>query len=186
MNNSRLRLEFKGSYLQQEVEAAFTPNNVVNLFIVYEFDTWSKDLNAQFTLKDCLFRNVKTTKNADPEKYSYSGYGIGFNSRSPFSNPNFDWGKNVIIFGVDMSSFVHIDNKNKDILTLVKEPKPTQGLDNTTITAEAEYSINFSRSQRKFCLSLYHNGSNSSLFVNATKIYQFKAKNSEIKKIHYV
>ena len=68
MNNSRLRLELKGSCLQQEVEAAFTPNNVVNLFIVYGFDTWSKDLNGQFTLKYCLFKNVKTTKNADPDK----------------------------------------------------------------------------------------------------------------------
>ena len=48
------------------------------------------------------------------------------------------------------------------------------------MTAEAEYSINFSRSQRKFCLNLHYNGSNSFLFVNATKIYRFKAKNSDI------
>ena len=49
------------------------------------------------------------------------------------------------------------------------------------MTAEAQYSFNFSRSNRKFCLSLHYNGSNSFLFVNATKIYQFKAKDSEIK-----
>ena len=47
-----------------------------------------------------------------------------------------------------MSSSVHIDNKNKDTLVLCK--RPTQGLDDTTLTAEAEYSINFSRSQGKF------------------------------------
>ena len=29
---------------------------------------------------------------------------------------------------------------------------------------------------------MYYNGSNSFLFVNATKIYQFKAKDSETKK----
>ena len=85
-----------------------------------------------------------------------------------------------ILFGVKMLSLeqmsVHIDDKKKDILVLGKGP--TQGLDDTTITAEAEYSINFSRSQRKFCLSPHYNGSNSFLFVNATKIYQFKAKNS--------
>ena len=40
-----------------------------------------------------------------------------------------------------MSSSVHIDNKKKDILILGKGP--TQGLDDTTITAEAQYSINF-------------------------------------------
>ena len=59
---------------------------------------------------------------------------------------------------------------------------PTQGLVDTTLRAEAQCSINFSRSNRKFCLSLQYNVSNSSLFVNATKIYQFKAKHSEIKK----
>ena len=48
--------------------------------------------------------------------------------------------------------------------------------------AEAPYSINFSRSNRKFCLSLHYTGSNSFLFLNATKIYQFKANDSEIKK----
>ena len=117
--------------------------------------------------------------NADPNKHSYSGYGIGFDSRSLFSIPNFDWGKNVIIFGVHMSSSTHANNKNKDILILGKRQK--QGLVNTTLTAEAEYSINFSRSKRKFCLSLRYNGSHSFLFVNGTKIHQFKAKDSEIK-----
>ena len=34
--------------------------------------------------------SVKLTKNADPDKYSYSGYGIGFNSCSLFAIPNFD------------------------------------------------------------------------------------------------
>ena len=76
---------------------------------------------------------------------------------------------------------MHIDNNKKDILILGKGP--TQGLDDTTLTAGAQDSINFLRSNRKFCLSLYYNGSNSFLFVNATKIYRFKAKESEIKKI---
>ena len=63
----------------------------------------------------------------------------------------------------------------------------TQGLDDTALTEEAQYSINFSRSNTKFCLSLHYNGSNSFLFVNATKIYKFKTKDSEIKKsIPYV
>ena len=50
-----------------------------------------------------------------------------------------------------MSSSVHIDSKKKDILILVKGP--TQALDDTTLTAKAQYSINISRSNRKFCLS---------------------------------
>ena len=76
-----------------------------------------------------------------------------------------------------MSSSVHIDNKKKDIIVL--GIGSTQRLDNNTLTAEAQHSINFSRTNRKFCLSLCYNGSNSFVFVNATKIYQFIAKNSE-------
>ena len=79
-----------------------------------------------------------------------------------------------------MSSSVHANNKNKDILILGKIQ--TKGLGNTSLTAEAEYFINFSRTGIKFCLGLHYNGSNSFLFVNATKIHQFKAKDSEIKR----
>ena len=79
-----------------------------------------------------------------------------------------------------MSSSVLIDNKKKDILILGS--CPTQGLDDATLTAEAQYSINFSRSNRKFCLSLHCHESNSFLFVNVTKIYQSKSKDSEIRK----
>ena len=78
-----------------------------------------------------------------------------------------------------MSSSVHFDNKGKDILILGEGP--TQGLDDTTLTAEAKYPINFTESGKRFVLSLHYNGSNSFLFVNATKVYQFKAKISEIK-----
>ena len=88
-------------------------------------------------------------------------------------------GKNVNTFGADMSSSVYIDNKNKDILILGEGS--TQGLDDTTLTAEAKYLTNFSRSNKKFCLKLHFNWRNSFLFVNTTKIYQFKAKDSEIK-----
>ena len=66
-------------------------------------------------------------------------------------------GKNVIIFGVDMSLSAHIDNKGKDILIL----GTTQKLNDTKLAAGAQYSINFSKSNRKFYLSLHYNGSNS-------------------------
>ena len=52
----------------------------------------------------------------------------------------------------------------------------TQGLDDTTITAEAEYPINFTESGKRFVLRLHFNENNSFLFVNAVNIYQFKAK----------
>ena len=66
-----------------------------------------------------------------------------------------------------MSSSLHIDDKKK--YTLILGKGPTQRPDDTTLTAEAQYSINFSRSNKKCCLSLNYNGSNSFLFVNAPK-----------------
>ena len=42
------------------------------------------------------------------------------------------------------------------------------------------YSINFTVTKKKFCLSLHYNGANSYLFVNGAEIYKFKAKDSEI------
>ena len=73
-----------------------------------------------------------------------------------------------------MSSSVHTDNKNKDILIICNGP--TQGLDDTTLAAEAEYSINFSRSNRKFCLSLHYNGSNSFYLLMLQKYINLKQK----------
>ena len=117
------------------------------------------------------------TKNTDIEKYKYSGYGIGFDRKGSFSFPGGEFGQNVLIFGADMSSSPHIDNKGKDISVLGKGP--TQGLE-STLTAEKMYSINFTVTKKKFCLSLHYNGANSYLFVNGTEIIKFKAKDSEI------
>ena len=55
------------------------------------------------------------TKNAAFDKYKYSGYGLGFDRHGFFSHPSAGTGKNVIIFGVDMSSSTKIDNRKKDI-----------------------------------------------------------------------
>ena len=110
------------------------------------------------------------------KKCKYSGFGIGFDIRSSFSFPSGGFGQNVLIFGADMSSSIHIDNKKK---TLVLGRAPTQGLE-STLTAEKMYSINFIVTKKKFCLSLHYNGANSYLFVNGTEIIKFKAKDSEI------
>ena len=117
------------------------------------------------------------TKNADIEKYGYSGFDIRFDRRSSFSFPGGGFGQNILIFGVDMSSSAHVDNKLKDILVLGKGP--TQGLEHT-LTAEKMYSINFTVTNKKCCLSLHYNGANSYLFVNGTKIYKFRSRDSEI------
>ena len=85
--------------------------------------------------------------------------------------PSINWYENS-----DISSSVHNDNKKKDIL--IPGLGPTQGLYDTILTAEAAYPINFTQSEKRFALSVHCDGSNS----NSTKIYQFIAKDSEIKK----
>ena len=71
-----------------------------------------------------------------------------------------------------MMPSVHIDNRGIE---------PTKRLDYSILTAEVKYSINFTKSRKRIVLSVHDNGSNNFLFVNATKIYQFKVKDSEMK-----
>ena len=87
-----------------------------------------------------MFGAVRLTKNADLDKYKYSSYDIRFNSRSEFSGTYGNVGKNVIIFGIDNSFYVHIDGRNKSILVLGEEP--TQGSDKDTIIAKINILIN--------------------------------------------
>ena len=103
------------------------------------------------TLKNCLFGAVTLTKNADIDKYRYSGYGIGFYRKTAFSFPSGGFGQNVLIFGVDMSYSAQIDNKKRDTLVLGKGP--TQGLEHM-LTAKKMYSINFAVVRKKFCITM--------------------------------
>ena len=66
MNYSTISAEFKGSCLKQD-KVTFTARNVVSLFIFYQVDTLSRDLNADFALKDCLHGAVKLTTNSEPD-----------------------------------------------------------------------------------------------------------------------
>ena len=66
-----------------------------------------------------------------------------------------------------MNSSLPVDNKGKDILILSEVP--TEGLDDTTLTAK--YPINFTQLNRRFVLSLHNYGSHSFLFADTTKTY---------------
>ena len=162
---TKMRVKFTEGCLKQP-KVPYSHGKVVNIYIVYELGA-SSSHNNDPTLKNCLFGVVTLPKNADIDKYGYSGYGTGFDRRSSFSFPGGEFGQFWWILGVDMSFSAHIDNKKKDILVLGKGP--TQGLEHT-LTAEKMYSINFTVTKKKFCLSLHYNGSNSYLFVNGTEI----------------
>ena len=124
---TKTRVNFNGRCLKQD-KVTFNHGKVVNIYIVYET---SKNINIRnyLTLEICLFGAVLLTKNVDIDKCKYSGFGIGFDRHGSFSFPGTGLGRNVIIFGVDMSSSTKIDNRKKDILILGKGP--TQGLEHT-------------------------------------------------------
>ena len=72
-------------------------------------------------LKIVYLGAVSLTKNPDIDGYGYSAYGIGFDRHGTFSFPWTGLGRNVINFGVDMSSSTKIDNRKKDILAQHKD-----------------------------------------------------------------
>ena len=120
-----------------------THKHAVNIYIVYELAA-SSSFNSDPTLRHSLFGAVTLTKNADIEKYKYSGYGIGFDRRSSFSFAAGGFGQNVLIFGADLSTSIHVDNKKKYILVL--ERGATQGLERFLKL----YSINFTVTKNFF------------------------------------
>ena len=172
---TKIRIKFIGDCLEQQ-KITYDHGKVVNMYFVYSLGACSSNYSDPI-IKNCLFGAVTLTKNADIDKYGYSGYGIRFDRRGSFSFPGGGFGQNVIIFGADMSSSPHIDNKKKDILIL--GIGPIQGLEHT-LTAEKMCSINFTVANIQFYLSLHYNGEYSYLFVNGTEVYKFRAKDSEI------
>ena len=86
------------------IKVSYAHSTIVNIYIVYELSA-SGSQNNDPSLKNCLFGTVTLTKNAVIDKYKYCGYGIGFDRRSSFSFPSGGgFGKNILIFGTDMSS----------------------------------------------------------------------------------
>ena len=151
---------------------------IVNIYIVYK--TSPKTIISNFVFKNCLFGAVKTinTTNSDTDKWQYSGYCIGFHSKGEFTHPDGENGKNVIIFGADLSNSKHANNKTKHVLVLGREF--IQKMNDTTIYAYKMYSPNFTVDNKIFCLTLHYNGDNSYLFVNGEQVINFKAKSPEL------
>ena len=155
----KISVKFNGCCLKED-KVTYNHGAIVNIYTVYEIST-----NYNISSYPTLFGAVSLTKRSDIDQHKYSGYGIRFDRRRHFSFGN-GFGRNCLILGADMSSSVHVDNKKKDVVILGK--CPTQGLDDTTLTAEKLYSINFTENNKKFCLSLHYNGANTYLFVNGT------------------
>ena len=147
---------------------------VLNVYIVYDLDAWPKIPLRNFTLKNCLFGATNIVKNSDKEKYVYSGYGVAFDGKCEWSFGNY-YAKNVIIFCVDNSLSSHTDNLKNNFLILGEGA--TFGINGSFGAPEKKFSINFSKANTTFCLSLHYNADNNYLFVNGKEIFKFKAHN---------
>ena len=118
--DSKIRVKFNGNCLKQD-KITQTHGTVVNIYHVYEI-TKNFNISSYPKLGNFLFRAVSLTKTVDIGEYKYSRYGIGFDRKVTFSVDN-GFFRNRIIFVVDMSSSIHVDNKKKDILVLGEPPK---------------------------------------------------------------
>ena len=131
---------------------------------------------------------MQITKNAtDSDKNNYKGYGICFDERSQFGHTITENGitytsngRNVLIFGVDMSFSAHATNKANHIYLM--GDGLTQSINDTTLYAEKKYFRNFTEPYSKFELSLHYNGDDSYLFVNGRQELKFKAKTDQLLK----
>ena len=97
----------------------YTHAKIVNIYIVYKISK-NYSISDYPTLENCLFGAVSLNKNADIGQYKYSEYGIGFDRKGDFSFGSRGFGGNVIIFGVDLSSSSHANNKKIIFLFLIK------------------------------------------------------------------
>ena len=151
-NDEKMYVYLKGSHFQQN--NALTSNNdhvindnVVNIYIVYKLDPiTSRD--TTFTIQNALFGAMQITKKADTSKYNYKRYGICFDESKEFTHVrkrgNFSdttTGRNVIVFGVDMSFSKHANNKANNIYVMCKDY--IQKINDTKIYAEKMYCRNF-------------------------------------------
>ena len=95
---------------------------------------------------------------------------------------HFHFGQIVLIFGTDMNSSVHIDNKKKDMLVFGK--RPTQGFEHT-LTAETMNSINFTVTNKNFrwaCITM------EQTFICLSMVPKFtnlKEKVLKLQQLHY-
>ena len=141
-SDGRIHVDLIGNHFQQNKVIIPNNNNVINIYCVYELDSVALSKDTSFTIQNALFGAMQITKNAtDIDKNNYKGYGICFDERSQFGHTitengvNYTSnGRNVLIFGADMSFSVHATNKGNHIYLM--GDGLTQGINDTTIYAE--------------------------------------------------
>ena len=187
-NDGRLYVYLSGNHFQQNKAIIPNNDNVINIYCVYEIQPIASSRDTTFTIQNALFGAMQIIKNAtDNSKNNYKGYGICFDERSQFGHTitengraHTTNGRNVFIFGVDMSFSVHATNRAKNIYLM--GDGLTQDIHDTTLYVEKNYWKNFTDPGKKIIISLCYNGDDSYLFVNGRQELKFKAKTDQLLK----
>ena len=153
-SDGRIHVHLIGNHFQQNKVIIPNNNNAINIYCVYELASIASSRDTSFTIQNALFGAMKITKNAtDSDKNIYKGYGICFDERSQFGHTITENGvtytsngRNVLIFGADMSFSVHATNKANHIYLM--GDGLTQGINDTAIYA----GKNFTEPNVKFAL----------------------------------
>ena len=86
---TKTKVSFDMSCLKQD-KVTFNHGKIVNIYIVYgiiKIANIDGNRNSYLTVQSALFEAVSLTKNADINKYKYSGYGLAFDRTSSFLFP---------------------------------------------------------------------------------------------------
>ena len=142
---------FNGSYLKTDTTFIHRLNPPVIIYFIFKLTPDNPD--TTITLANSIYGMMSYTKNGktDPNEYTYSGYGVIFNSKK-YTHSD---GKNcydIVILGVDMSDLKHAENKKNSILVLGKNALK---INNTTIQPEAELKTNCCK--KRCVLSIHYN-----------------------------
>ena len=176
-NDGRMYVYLSGNHFQQNKVIIPNNDNVYNIYCVYEIQPVASSRGTSFTLQNALFGAMQITKDAtDNTKNNYKGYGICFDERSQIGHTitkggfaHTTNGRNVLIFGADMSFSVHATNRANHIYLM--GDGLTQSINDKKVLM-----------MKKFALSLHYNGDNSYLFVNGRQELKFKAKTDQLVK----
>ena len=178
-NDGRMHVYLSGNHFKQNKAIIPNNDNVINIYCVYEIQPIASSRDTTFTIQNALFGASQITKNADTSKYNYKGYGICCTitecGRAHTTN-----GRNVLIFGVEMSFSVHATNRANNIY--VMGGGLTQGIHDTMLHVEKNYYRNFTDPGKKFVLCLHYDGDDSYLFVNGRQELKLKCKTDQLVK----
>ena len=141
-NDGRMHVYLSGNHFQQNKVIIPNNNNAIKIYCVYKLDPIASSRDTSFTIQNALLGAMQITKNAtDNSKNNYKGYRICFDERSQFGHTitedgraHTTNGRNVLIFGVDMSFSAHATNRANHIYLM--GDGLTQGINDTTLYVE--------------------------------------------------